>query len=503
MSNPIFRCRTAVGGAAADDASGVRYIPLTLLHTNDMHGRVYYPNEARGLVRIGTLIRQIRAEMPNVLLLDAGDIIHGTPEMKAFRGLPILAAMNALAYDAATVGNHEFDFGQDVLAGAIANARFPLLSANVRAKTTGRTWGGLRPSALLERGGVRVGVFGLTTPATVSIQWPKTLEGIAFTDPTEAAAEQVRYLREREQADVIVCLSHLGYEPDRKLAADVAGIDVILGGHSHTRLAEQVWVNGTLIMQTGAHSVALGRADLIVRKKRGEPGHIALINGQEGRWWGRNGVPAPLDKPYPNAPLIPIERVAEEPASRSAYRRLADPLHDHLSERLTTVIEPLPTKNITQEETVFGNLVAEAVRAQGKTDIGIAAGSQIGPQGVPAGPLFTRTLYDLMASYTRQHLVRVEASGERLAEMVNESRAGGKFALHFSGLRRTEAGIFVGDKSLEAARRYTLTGAAHLIQDYLLGKEGVTVLSDDVHAPTVRDATISFLRGHAPLRNRA
>jgi 2',3'-cyclic-nucleotide 2'-phosphodiesterase (5'-nucleotidase family) len=480
----------------------VRYIPLTILHTNDMHGRVYYPGEARGLVRIATHVRRIRAEMPNVLLLDAGDIIHGTPEMKAFRGLPILAGMNALAYDAATVGNHEFDFGQDILRDAIANSRFPLLSANVRNRQTGAIWTGLRPSVVLERGGVRIGVFGLTTPTTVDIQWPRTLAGIQFTDPTEAAAEQVRLLREKERVDVVVCLSHLGYEPDRKLAADVAGMDVILGGHSHTRLAEQVWINGTLIMQTGAHSVALGRADLVVRKGAGEPGRVALINGRDGRWWGHNGVPAPLDRAYPNVPLIPLDDAVEDSAVRAAYRPAADRLRPQLDEILTTATEPLPTKEITTRETAFGNLVADAVRTEGKTDIGIAAGSQIGPDGLRAGPVRARDLYELMASYTRQHLVTARASGARIGEMVKASQAGGKLALHFSGLKETATGILIGDTSLDSARLYTVTGAAHLIQGYLLGKETVTILSDDVHAPTVRDATIRFLRGHAPLKNQ-
>jgi 2',3'-cyclic-nucleotide 2'-phosphodiesterase (5'-nucleotidase family) len=487
--------------ASADDVPGVRYVPLTLLHTNDMHGRVHYPGEARGLVRIATHVRRIRAEMPHVLLLDAGDIIHGTPEMKAFRGLPILAGMNALAYDAATVGNHEFDFGQDVLRDAIAHSRFPLLSANVRDTKTGAVWGGLRPAVVLERGGIRVGVFGLTTPTTVGIQWPRTLAGIQFTDPIEAAAEQVRHLREKERADVIVCLSHLGYEPDRKLAAAVPGMDVILGGHSHTRLAEQVWINGTLLMQTGAHSVALGRADLVVRKASNAPGHVALINGQEGRWWGYNGVPAPLGRVYPHGPLIPLDTAPEDPLVRAAYRPAADRLRPHLDEVLTTAAEPLPTKDVTTRETAFGNLVADAVRAEGKTEVGIAAGSQIGPNGLSAGPVRARDLYELMGSYTRQHLVTVRASGARIAEMATAARAGGKFALHVSGLRETPNGLTVGESPLDPARLYTVTGAAHLIQDYLLGRETVTVLNDDVHAPTVRDATIRFLRGHAPLKN--
>lgn len=486
---------------SSNDVSGVRYILLTLLHTNDMHGRVYYPAEARGLVRIATLVRRIRAEMPNTLLLDAGDIIHGTPEMKAFHGMPILAAMNTLGYDVATVGNHEFDFGQDVLHNAISTARFPFLSANVRDAKSGAIWGGLRPSVVLERDSIRIGIFGLTTPTTVSIQWPRTLEGIIFTDPEEAAREQVRMLREKEHVDVVVCLSHLGYEPDTKLAAAVQGMDIILGGHSHTRLAQQVWVNGTLIQQTGAYSVTLGRVDLIVRKTPGKPGQIALLNGKDGHWWGQDGIAAPLNKPFPKSPLITIAEVEEDAPVRTAYRHLADPLQAHLNERLTTVADPLPTKEVTRQETAFGNLVADAVRQQSETDIGVAAGSQIGSEGVPIGDLHTRYLYELMGSYTRQHLVTAQASGARIAEMVKASQVGGKFALHFSGLTETPTKIIIGSTPLNLTQLYTISGGAHIIQEYLLGKETVTILSDDVHALTVRDATIRFLRGHTPLHN--
>ncbi|MBC8136695.1 MAG: metallophosphatase, partial [Fibrella sp.] len=227
-------------------------VPLTLLHTNDLHGHVWHPDEPRGLVRLASFVQQVRADMPNVLLLDAGDIIHGTPEEKAFHGMAILDAMNALRYDVATVGNHEFDFGQKVFKNALAHARFPLLSANVVEEKSGEPWGGLKPWTVLTSGGVRVGVFGLTTPTTVQIEWPRTLEGIVFADPLAAARKAITQLRDDAKVDCVIALSHLGYEDDKKLAAAVTGMDIIIGGHSHTMLDQQIWVNGVLIAQTGA-----------------------------------------------------------------------------------------------------------------------------------------------------------------------------------------------------------------------------------------------------------
>jgi 2',3'-cyclic-nucleotide 2'-phosphodiesterase (5'-nucleotidase family) len=148
---------------------------VTLLFTNDLHGRVHLPGQAQGLAALAPLVRAVRAQMPHVLLLDAGDIIHGTPMERVEGPVPVLDALNALGYDAATVGNHEFDWGQDVLRRAIGHARFPLLSANVVAADTGAPWGGLRPYIVREIGGVRVAIFGLTTPTTVNIEWPRTL----------------------------------------------------------------------------------------------------------------------------------------------------------------------------------------------------------------------------------------------------------------------------------------------------------------------------------------
>lgn len=479
---------------------------LTLLHTNDLHGHAYLPGKAQGLVRLATLIRRVRAEMPNVVLLDAGDIIHGTPEEKTFNGRPLLTAMNALYYDAATAGNHEFDFGQEVTRGAIDLARFPVLSANVVEDPTGKPWGGLKPYTVLERGGVRIGVFGLTTPTTVQLQWPRTLAGIRFTDPLEAASRLVTHLRTVEKADVVVFLSHLGYPADRLMAEQTEGIDVILGGHTHTVLSEQVWVKGTLIQQTGALGKALGRVDLVVRRGSAtEPGRVMGINGQDNRWWGKANVPAPLEKSYPVRPLIYLEETnPDDPEILRVYRPFSDPMREKLDEVLTTAQEALPAREAVRRETAVGNLVADAVRAQTGAQVSLAASSLIDPEGLAAGPVRVRDLYRLLGSYTRQHLVTVRVTGALLAEMLSRTGADPeRLPLHLSGVRFTPGGVItVGGKAVENDARYTIGAAAHLIQDFLYGKPGVEVMADGTSAATVRDSLISYLRGHAPLANR-
>jgi 2',3'-cyclic-nucleotide 2'-phosphodiesterase (5'-nucleotidase family) len=493
--------------AAMLQESAQQPVTLTLLHTNDLHSHVWEPNQAQGLVRLATIIRDIRANMPNVLLLDAGDIIHGTPEAKTFHGQAILDAMNALKYDVATVGNHEFDQGPGVLQAAVKQADFPMLSANVVDKTTGEPFGGLKPWIVLTRGGARIGIFGLTTPTTVQIEWPRTLEKVTFTNPYEAARKAVQDLRNEAHVDAVIALSHLGFADDKTLAAEVSGIDIIIGGHSHTTIAEQVWINDVLIAQTGAYGRALGRIDLTVQPARGShPGKVIAINGKNGEWWGENGVTAPLAKTYPTAPLLKSTlETPEDAITLRAYRPWSDKLAPTLNETLTTALEPLPGIGVTTQETALGNLFADAIRAHAKTDIAFMAGSQIAPAGIPAGPLTVRDLYTVLGSYTRQHIVIARVPGALIAEVLNAARSGvntGRYPVHLSGITvDASRGIRIGGKPLDKKGVYTVASGAHVIQDYFYQKPGVVIVSDAVDAPTVRDAAIVFLRGHAPLQN--
>nr|MBA3670946.1 metallophosphatase [Gemmatimonadaceae bacterium] len=293
--------RTAAGGAADSSA-----VVLTLLHTNDLHGRVYLPGQPQGLAKIATMARQIRAEGGRVLLLDGGDIIHGTPEMLAFGGRPMIEAMNATGFDAAVSGNHEFDFGQRVTRAAFSAAAFPMLSANVLDTKTRLPWGGLQPYVIRNVRGIRVAIFGLTTVQTVDIEWPRTLEGITFADPIETARALVPLLRSREHADVVIALTHLGVSVDSALARAVPGIDVVLGGHSHTRLSQQVWVDNSLITQTWSYARLLGRTDLLLARTDSGGYRIREVNGRDGRWWGRAGVASPDGRAYPSTALLPL-----------------------------------------------------------------------------------------------------------------------------------------------------------------------------------------------------
>ncbi|MFD2786539.1 bifunctional metallophosphatase/5'-nucleotidase [Hymenobacter rubripertinctus] len=260
--------------AAAADSKPVR---LTILHTNDMHSRIEpFPENAAqwagmgGMARRAALIEQVRRQESNVLLLDSGDIWQGTPYFNFFQGELEYKLMSQMAYDASTLGNHDFDNGLEGLQKQLPHATFPFLIANYDFTDT-LLAGKFQPYKVFEKQGIRVGVFGLGIEMAGLVA-DKNFGATKYLDPVAAANAMVAKLRGAEKCDLVICLSHLGYKyesakiDDRKLAAQVSGIDLILGGHTHTFLEAPDSVaspNGqaTLINQVGWSGINLGRLD--------------------------------------------------------------------------------------------------------------------------------------------------------------------------------------------------------------------------------------------------
>ncbi len=262
---------------------------LTVLHTNDMHSRIDpFPQDGLptagkgGMARRAALVRQVRAEAAangsHVLLLDCGDIWQGTPYFNFYGGELEYQLMTQMGYDAATLGNHDFDNGLEGLLKQLPHAGFPFLSANYDFSRTPLA-GRFTPHRVFQKGGVRVGVFGVGI-ALAGLVPDAKFGATTYLDPVAVAEAQVRALRQEKGCDFVICLSHLGYEyesdkiDDRKLAARVGGIDLILGGHTHTFLPEPVQITGpngwtTRINQVGWAGLNLGRFDVTFR--RGQP----------------------------------------------------------------------------------------------------------------------------------------------------------------------------------------------------------------------------------------
>ncbi|WP_224999592.1 bifunctional UDP-sugar hydrolase/5'-nucleotidase [Cesiribacter sp. SM1] len=249
---------------------------LTILHTNDMHSRIEpFPNDGRrwggtgGMARRATLIEQIRQQEEHVLLLDAGDIWQGTPYFNFYEGELEYKLMSQMRYDAATFGNHDFDNGLENIARQLPHATFPFISANYDFSRT-MLKGQFAPYKIFNKGKVKVGVFGLGIKLAGLVADKRRGQTI-YLDPVPVAREMVQELR-AQGCHLVVCLSHLGLEydvpqiSDVRLAQQVEGIDLIIGGHTHTFLDEPVRVlnpagKEVLINQAGWSGIRLGRMD--------------------------------------------------------------------------------------------------------------------------------------------------------------------------------------------------------------------------------------------------
>ncbi len=258
---------------------------ITILHTNDLHSQIdpLPANDAYagrgGLARHATLVRRIRAENRNTLLVDAGDAFQGTPYFNLYRGEAEYRAMSAVSYDVVTLGNHDFDNGVEALAAAMRHATFEFVSTNYDARGT-LIEQRVKPYVVRELGGVRVGIFGLGIKLE-GLNPPASFRGITYLDPVRMARGAVRLLREQERCAMVVCLSHLGYYPqpqpdefgDSQLVAQVDGIDFIVSGHTHTFMEQPVAARGpsgrdTVIFQVGKSGIFLGRVDFTVRDRQ-------------------------------------------------------------------------------------------------------------------------------------------------------------------------------------------------------------------------------------------
>ncbi len=248
---------------------------LVILHTNDTHSNIdpFPANHAKfpglgGVVKRHSLIQQIRSENEHVLLLDSGDIFQGTPYFNTFKGELEMKVMSEMGYDAATMGNHDFDIGLDGFLNAQQYANFPFLCSNYDFSKTildGKTL----PYKIFKRAGIKIGIFGLGVELNGLV--PANLYGqTVYNDPIETANKTAEILREKG-ADLVICLSHLGYTyadinrvSDLILAQKTTGIDLILGGHTHTFLEKATIVNNlhhqpVLINQVGWGGVYLGQ----------------------------------------------------------------------------------------------------------------------------------------------------------------------------------------------------------------------------------------------------
>lgn len=343
---------------------------ITIVHTNDTHSRIDEGKYAgMGFAKIATKVEELRAQNPNLLLLDAGDTFHGQTIATLVEGESIVTIMNAMQYDAMTAGNHDFNYGQERLLELAEMANFPVMGGNV--KKDGESL--LDEYIIKEVDGVKVGIFGLSTPETTYKTHPLNVIGLTFEDPAIQAQKMVDMLE--GQVDVIVALGHLGVDESSTYTSEavinsVDGIDVFIDGHSHTALEGGKMVGDTLLVQTGEYDKNLGIVNLMV--KDGVVTAEASLFSKE----------AAADV-TPNAAIVSvIDEVKAENEVITSVKVAA-----------TTVILDGERGQVRAGETNLGNMIADAMIDVTGADVAITNGggirASINPGDITKGDVIT------------------------------------------------------------------------------------------------------------------
>jgi 2',3'-cyclic-nucleotide 2'-phosphodiesterase/3'-nucleotidase len=409
--------------AGSDEAQRTHVV---VLGTTDMHGRIfpidYYQNKYDnvGIAKVATLIKEARKNDPNLILVDSGDTIQGTP-LEYFHNKrnntppdPMMLAMNALHYDSMTVGNHEYNFGLKVLEKARSEAKFPFLSANTYDTKTDKTHTHYQPYIVKEVQGVRIGVLGLTTPGIPNWENAPNYEGLEFHETVSEAKKWVQILRSGEKVDVVVITMHMGIEEDLRsgklnpaqvpnenaavaIARQVPGIDVILMGHTHRDVPALI-VNGVLFSQANRWASHVARVDVYLEKST-----------SDNRWH----VVAKA------ARTIPVtEKTAIDPEIAQLGQPYDKETQDWLGRTIGESTEELTAREARYRDTAIIDLIQRVQLDAGKADVSMAAAFTLEAH-IPKGAVTVRNIAGL---YEYENtLVTLELTGQQLKNALEHS----------------------------------------------------------------------------------
>ena len=367
---------------------------VTLLQVNDVYQFAPVDRGTRGGIgRVLTLKKQIQKTSPNTLFLFSGDTISPSVESITYKGAQMIEAWNVAGLDYATFGNHEFDFGPDVLRERIKESRFVWLAANVIDKKTGKTFGNVLPFIIREFDGVKVGIFGLVLPETKTTS--RAGPDVEFLEPCDVAKKMVSELHERG-AKVVVALTHLSMREDKEVAR-CSDVDVIIGGHEHTLLESAA--GGAPIFKMTSDARELGRIDLNISRTSGK---LESIDWK----------------------VIPVDsETKEDPDFVPVYRKYAGLMKELAAPvgRTTVALDARSAEN-RRMETNVGNLVTDAFRKATRSDVALMNGGSIRADAmIGAGRLTTRDLLSILPF--KNKVVKLETTGAILRSALEHGVA--------------------------------------------------------------------------------
>lgn len=454
---------------AAESAAGVS---LTIVHTNDTHSRVLSSKDGIGFARIAAKVNEMRNTQENVLVLDAGDTFHGQTISTLVKGESIAKVMNTIKYDAMVPGNHDFNYGQERLLELDKLTDFPIIAANI-LKADGVPL--LSPYVIKEFNGVKVGIFGLSTPETTYKTNPSNVKDLTFEDPTVAAEKMVKELEGK--ADIIIALSHLGLDEastytSKLVAEKVKGIDLIVDGHSHTVLTEGLKVGDTLIVQTGEYDKNFGIVNMVYADGKVSTATASLITREEA------------------------EQLAEDADVLKAVEGITaeqDKITSAVIGRTAVELDGL-RENVRTGETNLGNLITEAILKATAADAVITNGGGI-RASIDVGDITKGEVITVLPFGNYVVVKKVKGSDivAALEHGVSQYPAANGGFPHVAGIK------FVFDSSKEAGSRVTkaeINGkAVDPNMEYLLATNDFMAVGGDNYTMLAAGQVIKELPG--------
>jgi len=476
----IFRFALLVALALGTPASATETIKIRVFHTNDVHGWIMpRPDKFQTDRLVGggaALAALIAKERGPKLVLDAGDWWQGTPEGSLSKGEAVADMFNAIGYDAIVIGNHEYDNGGDDLKALIAKMKMPVLSANTYG-SDGKLVPWVRASIVKEIAGVKVGIFGLTTANMARLSFPKNIAGLVFRREVDAAREAVKALK-KQGATVIIALTHVGleqegkpkFEGDQTIAREVPGIDLIVGGHSHTFLNRPIQgENGTLIVQAGHYLLKAGRATLEIDPKTKK---VVAASDELIELWP--------------------DRVGEDPAVKAIVARHADAV----GKLFETVIATAPALmgREADKENALGDWMTDCYRESLGADTALQNGGGIRAD-LPAGPVTLRSIFNIMPFDNA--LIKLNMKGVDLRAVLDHgvgmeriAQISGASVEFFRPRPKGErlAAVTVGGAPLDDAKEYSIVtldfltngGDGYSVFDRFVSSEPTGALARDL-----------------------
>lgn len=473
-----------VAGSCAADAQGV--ISLDILSVNDFHGAILGSDKNPGAAKLGKWLKDEEAKNSDgTLILSAGDMLQGSVDSNLLYGKTVIEAMNQIGFDAMAVGNHEFDWGMDNLKSQAVRARFPILTANITEKQTGRNPEGTQPWIIVEKKGIKIGIIGLTTMEAVDKVNPKLISSYKIKDTVETVNKLVPELR-RQGAQIIIVLGHLGGYVDKdnisingeaaELANRIKGVDVLVTGHTHQKMAG--YINGIPVVQADYNGRAVGQ--------------VALKYSTQARKVV-SAIPSIIDLPTPS--------LTEDTGIKAVINTDQKQIASIKNETIGNTVKDLSHQK--DEISLLGKWVTDIMRKESKADIAFQNGGGL-RTSIPAGKITVGQLWEVIPFDNT--LFQMELKGSQILSVLQHGINNPNYgSIQYSGVKVTYNPLLPADKRIV---RVTLADGSLLNPEktyrivtndfmaaggdgYTMFKEGIGI--SDTHRP-IRDMLIEAIK---------